>query len=141
MLARVASIDPVINAFLTVTGDEAIRQARHAEAEISDGAYRGVRWRSGRDAALAEFVLDHALPYWRAVADAPDVASALAMLRRHRVLTALREGDAGVSSQHALVLVNHGKATGAQILALAQRVQAGVANRFGVALEPEPTIL
>jgi UDP-N-acetylmuramate dehydrogenase len=53
----------------------------------------------------------------------------------------LREGDAGVSSQHALVLVNHGAATGAEILALAERVRAGVAERFGVDLQPEPLIV
>jgi len=70
---------------------------------LRDGGYRGVRWRSGRDAALAEFVLDHALPYWCAVADAPDVASALAMLRRHRVLTAVREGDAGSRTLNARI--------------------------------------
>jgi UDP-N-acetylmuramate dehydrogenase len=52
-----------------------------------------------------------------------------------------REGDAGVSSQHALVLVNHGHATGAEILALAERVQAGVRARFGIALQPEPRIV
>jgi len=53
----------------------------------------------------------------------------------------LREGDAGVSSQHALVLVNHGSATGAQIWALAQRVREGVMQRFGVMLEPEPVVV
>jgi UDP-N-acetylmuramate dehydrogenase len=53
----------------------------------------------------------------------------------------LREGDAGVSGQHALVLVNHGKATGAQIWALAQRVREGVNQRFGVMLEPEPIVI
>jgi len=53
----------------------------------------------------------------------------------------LREGDAGVSSQHALVLVNHGHATGAQIWALAQRIQATVQERFGVALEAEPVVV
>ena len=53
----------------------------------------------------------------------------------------LREGDAGVSSQHALVLVNHGKATGAQIWALAQRIQETVKQRFGVCLEPEPIVI
>ena len=52
-----------------------------------------------------------------------------------------REGDAGVSAQHALVLVNHGSATGAQLLDLARRVAASVRERFGVALEPEPRIL
>ena len=53
----------------------------------------------------------------------------------------LREGDAGVSSQHALVLVNHGHATGAQIWALAQRIQIGVEQRFGIHLEPEPIVI
>lgn len=52
-----------------------------------------------------------------------------------------RDGDAGVSAQHALVLVNHGAATGAQLLALARRVAASVQERFGVALEPEPRII
>jgi UDP-N-acetylmuramate dehydrogenase len=53
----------------------------------------------------------------------------------------LREGDAGVSSQHALVLVNHGHATGAQIWALAQRITDAVRQRFGVQLEPEPVVI
>jgi UDP-N-acetylmuramate dehydrogenase len=52
-----------------------------------------------------------------------------------------REGDAGISSRHALVLVNHGKATGPQLWAFAQAVQAGVKARFGVTLEPEPVLL
>jgi UDP-N-acetylmuramate dehydrogenase len=53
----------------------------------------------------------------------------------------LRDGDAGVSSAHALVLVNHGHATGAAILALAERIRAGVGERFGVELQPEPLIV
>lgn len=52
-----------------------------------------------------------------------------------------RDGDAGVSSQHALVLVNHGKATGTELLALAHRVADSVQARFGVALEPEPRLV
>jgi UDP-N-acetylmuramate dehydrogenase len=52
-----------------------------------------------------------------------------------------REGDAGISSQHALVLVNHGHATGAALHALAERVQAGVRERFGVELSPEPRVV
>src|SRR5574337_1148433 len=49
-----------------------------------------------------------------------------------------RDGDAGVSKKHALVLVNHGKATGAQIWSLAQRIQDSVREKFGIRLEPEP---
>lgn len=52
-----------------------------------------------------------------------------------------REGDAAVHSQQALVLVNHGQASGEQILALAQRIQADIAERFGVALEIEPNVI
>ncbi|MEP7043899.1 MAG: UDP-N-acetylmuramate dehydrogenase [Dokdonella sp.] len=52
-----------------------------------------------------------------------------------------REGDAGISAQHALVLVNHGNASGAQLWALAQRVRSGVHERFAVELEPEPLIV
>jgi UDP-N-acetylmuramate dehydrogenase len=53
----------------------------------------------------------------------------------------VREGDAGIAAQHALVLVNHGHASGAQLLALARRVAASVEERFGVRLEPEPRIV
>jgi UDP-N-acetylmuramate dehydrogenase len=52
-----------------------------------------------------------------------------------------RDGDAGVSAQHALVLVNHGQASGRQLLALARRIQQSVHEKFGVALEPEPVIV
>jgi UDP-N-acetylmuramate dehydrogenase len=52
-----------------------------------------------------------------------------------------RDGAAGISAQHALVLVNHGGATGAQLLALARRVADSVESGFGVRLEPEPRIV
>jgi UDP-N-acetylmuramate dehydrogenase len=52
-----------------------------------------------------------------------------------------REGDAGVAAQHALVLVNHGHASGAELLALARRVAQSVEQYFGVRLEPEPRIV
>ena len=52
-----------------------------------------------------------------------------------------RDGDAGVAASHALVLVNHGHATGAQLLDLARRIAASVRERFGVSLEPEPRII
>ncbi|HEX7814125.1 MAG TPA: UDP-N-acetylmuramate dehydrogenase [Dyella sp.] len=53
----------------------------------------------------------------------------------------LREGDAGISHRHALILVNHGKASGTQLWALAQKVVDGVRERFGVTLEPEPVVV
>lgn len=52
-----------------------------------------------------------------------------------------RDGDAGVSADHALVLVNHGQASGQDLLALARRIAASVQARFGVAIEPEPRLV
>ena len=52
-----------------------------------------------------------------------------------------RDGDAGMSNRHALVLVNHGKATGPQLWAFAQKVTAGVESKFGVRLDPEPLVI
>jgi UDP-N-acetylmuramate dehydrogenase len=52
-----------------------------------------------------------------------------------------RDGDAGVHAAHALVLVNHGSATGAQVLALARRVRDSVEARFGVRLQAEPVVV
>ncbi|MBK0061639.1 UDP-N-acetylmuramate dehydrogenase [Pseudomonas sp. S44] len=51
-----------------------------------------------------------------------------------------REGDAGVHRLQSLVLVNYGHASGAQLHALAQRIQADILERFGVELEMEPNL-
>lgn len=52
-----------------------------------------------------------------------------------------RDGDAGVYAKHALVLVNHGRATGEQLWRLAEAIRSSVRQRFGVDLEPEPIVL
>lgn len=52
-----------------------------------------------------------------------------------------REGDLGMHAQQALVLVNHGEATGSQVLAFAAQVRDTVAAMFAVQLEQEPVVL
>jgi len=51
-----------------------------------------------------------------------------------------RSGDAGVHARQALVLVNYGTATGAEILDIATRIQSDVRERFGIALEREVNV-
>jgi UDP-N-acetylmuramate dehydrogenase len=53
----------------------------------------------------------------------------------------LREGVAGVSSDHALVLVNPGHATCAELGALAARIRVAVRERFGIELSTEPLVV
>jgi len=93
------------------------------------------------DAGLANALrAEHpALPAWPA-GDTQAKLSA-AWLIEACGLKGLREGDAAVSPQHALVLVNRGAATGAQVLELAVRIRDAVRTRFGVELEPEPRIV
>jgi UDP-N-acetylmuramate dehydrogenase len=50
-------------------------------------------------------------------------------------------GAAGVYPKQALVLVNNGGATGAEVVALARAIQADVLARYGVALETEPVFV
>ena len=48
-----------------------------------------------------------------------------------------RQGDAGISPQHALVVINYGNASGEDIVHLAREIQEKVFDQFAVQLEPE----
>ncbi len=52
-----------------------------------------------------------------------------------------REGDVGVHEDHALVLVNYGQATGAELVDLSRRIQASVKEKYGIELMPEVRII
>jgi len=52
-----------------------------------------------------------------------------------------RKDDAGVSENHALVLVNHGNATGTELWQIAEDIMASVEDKFGIHLEPEPRVI
>ncbi len=51
-----------------------------------------------------------------------------------------RRGSVGVHTEHALILVNHGTATGEEVMALAREIQRSVEETFGVTLEIEPAV-
>lgn len=52
-----------------------------------------------------------------------------------------RVGDAGVHSKQPLILVNHGNATGLEILNLSEEIRQSVFEKFGIRLETEVNIV
>ncbi len=50
-------------------------------------------------------------------------------------------GNTGTYKFHSLVLVNHGNATGAEIIQLSKDIQASVFDKYGVKIEPEVNII
>ena len=52
-----------------------------------------------------------------------------------------RFGDAGIHKNQALVLVNYGNATGAEIEAVSKDIQKTILEKFGIAIEAEVNII
>lgn len=52
-----------------------------------------------------------------------------------------REGDAGVHQNQALVIVNHGSATGKELKDLSEKIMQSVFKKYGLTLEPEVNVI
>ena len=50
-------------------------------------------------------------------------------------------GHVGISSKHALAIVNRGGASAAEVIALKEQIQTRVEEIWGVRLEPEPVMV
>jgi UDP-N-acetylmuramate dehydrogenase len=93
-------------------------------------------------AALEERAAEHGRPPRFPEADGRVKTSAAWLIER----AGFRRGHGNpdgiaISSKHTLALTNRGGGTTAELLALAREIAAGVHDRFGVALEPEPTLV
>lgn len=93
------------------------------------------------DAATAERLLaEYAdMPHY----PAPDgrVKLAAGWLIDRAGMKGRREGPVGIHERQALVIVNHGGATGGEVIAFARKVQAKVREKFGIAIDTEVNIL
>ncbi len=52
-----------------------------------------------------------------------------------------RRGNVGISTKHALALVNRGGASAGELVAFANEIIDGVRNKLGVTLVPEPILI
>ena len=50
-------------------------------------------------------------------------------------------GNAGISSNHTLAIINRGHATAAEVVALKDQIQRTVEAKFGIELQPEPVFV
>jgi UDP-N-acetylmuramate dehydrogenase len=93
----------------------------------------------GRDQGRGLLERFPGLPAW--AIDEEKIKLSAAWMIEHCGLKGRRAGNAAVSDQHALVIVNQGSATGEDILTLARNIQSTIHKHFGVGLEPEPRIV
>lgn len=80
---------------------------------------------------------DPSMPRW----EQPDGSvklSAAWLIERAGFRRGHEEGPVGLSTRHALAIVAHDGARADDVVAFARRLQAAVAERFGVTLTPEP---
>lgn len=81
------------------------------------------------------------MPHYPVPNDTNSVKLAAGWLIDKSGLKGYREGHVGVHDRQALVLVNHGGATGGEVMHFAEFVCSVVHNKFGVDISPEVNIL
>jgi UDP-N-acetylmuramate dehydrogenase len=89
--------------------------------------------------ALALAMGHEGMPEYEAPAGKKKLSAAW-LIERAGFARGTARGRAGISSKHSLAIVNRGGATAQEIVALAAEIQAGVLERFGVRITPEPEL-
>jgi UDP-N-acetylmuramate dehydrogenase len=73
--------------------------------------------------------------------DAQRKVSAAWLVEQSGFRKGYESGHAGISSKHALAIVNRGGATTAEIIALKDEIQRQVENTWGIGLDTEPVFV
>jgi UDP-N-acetylmuramate dehydrogenase len=80
------------------------------------------------------------MPQWPVPAGGVKLSAAW-LIERAGFRRGHRKGNAGISDNHTLALVNRGGATAGEVIALAREIRDGVRAAFGVSLVPEPVFV
>jgi UDP-N-acetylmuramate dehydrogenase len=94
---------------------------------------------AARDAARSVLRPGESMPEFPAEGGLTKLAAGW-LIERAGFAKGTHDGPVGLSTRHALAIVNRGGATAAQIVAFATRVKRGVFDKFGVTLLPEPVL-
>jgi UDP-N-acetylmuramate dehydrogenase len=124
----------------------AIRRAKSMVLEAGDPNRRSCGsfflnpvLRADEAAAVAARAGDGPMPRWPAPGGAVKLSAAW-LIQRAGFQPGLTAGPVGLSTRHALAVVAHAGARAADVVAFARRLRDGVLDRFGVPLQPEPTL-
>lgn len=79
------------------------------------------------------------MPSWVVAGDFTKIAAA--WLIDQAGFKGYRHGNAGVHNRQPLVLVNHGNASGREIIELAEKISGAVSEKFGITLDYEVNII
>jgi UDP-N-acetylmuramate dehydrogenase len=104
---------------------------------VPDAVRAGIQdtLRARGDGALAE-----AMPAWPA-GEGRAKLSAAWLIEKAGLQRGYRRGNAGISTNHTLAIVNCGGGTAREVVELAREIRARVRDRFGVTLTPEPVFV
>ena len=91
------------------------------------------------DRAVFERIAPHA-PHFMMDNDSVKIPAAW-LIEQSGVARGHVDGRVGVSTKHPLAIINRGGATAQDVVRLARRIKGAVADRFGVALRPEPVFV
>jgi len=112
---------------------------RSAGSFFTNPLIEAASWPEARGRIEARLGPGERAPVFDAEGGRKKVAAAW-LIERAGFRKGLQRGGAGISSRHALALVNRG-GTASEVIALAREIQQGVAAAFGVLLTPEPVLL
>ncbi len=92
-------------------------------------------------AAFADRAADVGSPAAWPERDGGAKVSAAWLIERAGFPKGYARGGVSISTKHTLALTNRGSGTTSELLDLAREIRAGVADRFGVTLKPEPVLV
>jgi UDP-N-acetylmuramate dehydrogenase len=84
---------------------------------------------------------DGDVPHWPAEDGAVKIPAAWLIERAGFARGFTVGGDVAISAKHTLALTNRGSGTTSALLKLARTIRTGVADRFGIVLQPEPVLI
>lgn len=119
---------------LLVSGDEDVRSAGSffKNPVLSEEKFRDLSARAQLQGLE--------VPHYPAM-DAQHKVSAAWLVEHSGFAKGFRLGRAGISSKHALALINPGDAQASDIVELKDAIQRGVEGAWGIRLEPEPVFI